>query len=86
MNRASRQMASLLRISMSVIKNAVLLLLLVVASMMVQSERPRAMNSVVDAQGGANQMPDQKCRRESAGNNDSERAARYDQCMARKKK
>jgi hypothetical protein len=71
---------------MSAIKNIVLLLLLVAGGMMVQSERPQAMNSVVDANGGANQMPNEKCRRESAGNNDSERAARYDQCMARNRK
>ena len=71
---------------MSVIKNVVLMLLLVIGGMMVQPERPQAMNSVVDAQGGANQMPNEKCRRESASNNDSERAARYDQCMARNKK
>lgn len=71
---------------MSAIKNIVLLLLLVAGGMTVQSERPRAMNSVVDANGGANQMPNEKCRRESAGNNDSERAARYDQCMARNRK
>ena len=71
---------------MSAIKNIVLMLLLVAGGMTVQSGRPQAMNSVVDANGGANQMPNEKCRRESAGNNDSERAARYDQCMARNKK
>jgi hypothetical protein len=59
---------------------------LVVGSLITQDAKVHAFNSPVNANGGASQMPDEKCRRESAQNNDADRAARYDQCMARKSK
>jgi uncharacterized protein YecT (DUF1311 family) len=71
---------------MSVIKISVSMLALMVGALIAQESKVQAFNSVVNANGGANQMPNEKCRRESAQNNDAERAARYDQCMARKQK
>jgi hypothetical protein len=68
------------------IYKVVLMLFVLLGTLILQPSQARAMNSVVDSRGGANQMPNEKCRRESAGNNDSERAARYEQCIARRKK
>jgi hypothetical protein len=71
---------------LKLIKTAILMLVLVIGTLIAQDTKVQAVNSVVDATGGSNQMPNEKCRRESAQNNDAERAARYDQCMARKPK
>jgi hypothetical protein len=71
---------------MPMTKMATIFLIFASYGVLIQPTSSQAMNSVVDARGGASQMPNEKCRRESAGNNDSERTARYEQCMAQRKK